>query len=252
MIPGWYDDPFAAVPELLRWWDGTTWTSHVTSKAALAPAPAAAAWALFAPDPRRDLEDELSSARLARVAMVVSAVVSAGYGLLSVWLFRDLRTQLRAIADGRDSAVTHGLTPGETVVAYAGQLVSIAALAAIVVWLYRAATLARRSGLPARRQTGWAIGGFFVPVVNLWFPYQVAADCLRPDDPSRRVVGAWWTFWLMQQFGLVVTIVTSLFSGSAGLIAGLITAVVAALAAYTGIRMIDAIGGAHRRLLAPT
>lgn len=253
MIPGWYDDPFAAMPDLLRWWDGTTWTSHVTSKSALAPAPAPAAWALFAPDPHRDLEDELRSARFARIAVVVAAVLTAVTALSSGWLFSGLRRQLREIMDGNDTTTTNTFPHGGRVaLLYLVQFAGLGLSVFLMIWLFRAATLARRAGLPARREPVWAIVGFLVPVVNLWFPYQVAADCLRPDDPHRRLVSAWWAFQIGQLVLGASTGAASVFSASVALVLGIATAVCAGLYAYTGVRMIDAIGGAHRRLLAPT
>ena len=53
-----------------------------------------------------------------------------------------------------------------------------------MIWLYRAAGLARKAGLSARRDPVWAILGFIVPVVNFWFPYQVARD--SPARPATR------------------------------------------------------------------
>jgi hypothetical protein len=58
-----------------------------------------------------------------------------------------------------------------------------------MIWLHRAATFARRARLPARRATVWAWLGFIIPVVNFWFPYQVATDAMPPGDPARRLVG---------------------------------------------------------------
>ncbi|EPH45263.1 DUF4328 domain-containing protein [Streptomyces aurantiacus] len=63
---------------------------------------------------------------------------------------------------------------------------------------------------------GWAVGGWFVPVVNLWFPRRIAADIwdasapATPDaplagppqpagwevQPKRTLLNAWWTLWL--------------------------------------------------------
>ncbi len=249
MIPGWYDDPFAATPGLLRWWDGATWTSHVTSQAALAPVQAPNPWALFAPDPQRDLDDELRSARLARIALIVAAVLSSISMLASGWLFSGLRKQLRDIANGNDTRPSSPVLSGRSALIYPVSLLALGATVFFMIWLYRAATLARRAGIPARREPVWGIVGFFVPIVSFWFPYQVAADCLQTDDPNRRLVAAWWSFQIAQLVLSGAAGVTALFSTSAALIVGIAGAVAAALNAYNGIRMIDAIGTTHRRLL---
>lgn len=249
MIPGWYDDPFAATPDLVRWWDGATWTSHVTSKAALVPIPQPGPWALFAPDPRRDLDDELRAARPARVALVLAAVLSSISMLASGWLFSGLRRQLREIADGNGTRTSSPVLNGRSALIYPLSLLALGATVFFMIWLYRAATLARRAGIPARREPVWGIVGFFVPVVSFWFPYQVAADCLRPDDRNRRLVAAWWSFQITQLVLSATAGVTALFSTWAAVVVGIAGAVAAALTAYAGIRMIDAIGTSHRRLV---
>jgi hypothetical protein len=55
---------------------------------------------------------------------------------------------------------------------------------------------------------GWALGGWFVPIVNLFRPKQIADDIWRASDPMRqaqrwheRVVTPWlhwwWAFWII-------------------------------------------------------
>lgn len=72
-----------------------------------------------------------------------------------------------------------------------------------LVWLYRARRNVEASGYPQRRARGWAMGAWFVPVVSLWFPYQVVADVRRGDPAARenpvvtRELALWWTAWLL-------------------------------------------------------
>ena len=88
-----------------------------------------------------------------------------------------------------------------------------------ISWLYLAAVNARRRGAALRRPAGWAIAGWFVPVVSLWRPKQMLDDVWRASVPGipagvdlRQVrksslVTAWWTAWLLAGalpgFGLV-------------------------------------------------
>jgi len=59
---------------------------------------------------------------------------------------------------------------------------------------------------PQRRAQGWAIGGWFVPVIFLWFPFQIADDAWRASQPpeqpprSRGIVIGWWICWLVAWF----------------------------------------------------
>jgi hypothetical protein len=85
----------------------------------------------------------------------------------------------------------------------AGQLASsIGALGAWIAtstWLTRARTNAQRIDprRTHRRRRGWAWWGWVVPVVSLWFPYQVVrdVDAAAGDYPSR-LLGWWWASWL--------------------------------------------------------
>jgi hypothetical protein len=77
------------------------------------------------------------------------------------------------------------------------ELVEVAAAVFYFIWQYRSAIVARRLGYPARRSPGWGIGAWFVPVVNLWMPYQAVRDLLPPGHPDRRRVLAAWLLWLL-------------------------------------------------------
>ncbi|RZS44493.1 uncharacterized protein DUF4328 [Herbihabitans rhizosphaerae] len=89
----------------------------------------------------------------------------------------------------------------------------IAALVAallLLLWLNRARANAESiSPMRHRLSKGWVTGGWFCPVVNLWFPAVVMTDICRASDSSR--VGAatprhpeagglvvpWWIMWIV-------------------------------------------------------
>ncbi|MBA0127483.1 DUF4328 domain-containing protein [Haloechinothrix sp. YIM 98757] len=83
----------------------------------------------------------------------------------------------------------------------------IAAAVLFIVWLWMARANAEQRCLAThRRARGWVIGSWFVPVVNLWFPYQVVRDVWRASDPTTphdhrgglaqlggsAIIGWWW------------------------------------------------------------
>ncbi|MFF9123434.1 DUF4328 domain-containing protein [Streptomyces sp. NPDC014889] len=56
------------------------------------------------------------------------------------------------------------------------------------------------------KSRGWAIGAWFTPVVNLWYPRRITADIWDASSPadrsgSHRLVDVWWALWLI---GLLV------------------------------------------------
>lgn len=77
-----------------------------------------------------------------------------------------------------------------------------------IIWFHRTRRNAEvfESGVQ-RMGPGWAVGGWFVPVANLWFPYRVASGIweasvgLHPDGGWRTVpktvLNLWWGGWVV-------------------------------------------------------
>lgn len=87
----------------------------------------------------------------------------------------------------------------------AGVLQTVALLSAAVVflvWFHRTRVNAEvfdPNGHEKKR--GWAVGGWFVPFVNLWFPRRIALDTWDASSPwgaprPHRLVNTWWALWL--------------------------------------------------------
>ena len=102
-------------------------------------------------------------------------------------------------ASAAATLVTIGL-PGAGLVA---ALLQLGLIPVFLVWFYRARKNAGGRGQQQRWGAGWAIGGWFVPIVSLWFPYQIMADIWRANLPAERrnqpavLPGFWWGCWLV-------------------------------------------------------
>jgi Domain of unknown function (DUF4328) len=78
----------------------------------------------------------------------------------------------------------------------------LVALVMFLTWFYRARVNADGHGWPQRRLPVWAIVGWFVPFVNLWFPFQMMVDIWRAGLPAESranratLPGIWWTCFL--------------------------------------------------------
>ncbi|MFJ8106987.1 DUF4328 domain-containing protein [Streptomyces sp. NPDC096132] len=91
----------------------------------------------------------------------------------------------------------------------AGIAQTVALVATVVVylcWFHRVrvnAEVFRPDGHSKSR--GWAIGGWFTPIVNLWYPRRITLDIWDASSPgapwdrprSHTLVNVWWTAWIL-------------------------------------------------------
>src|SRR5262245_36179640 len=157
-----------------------------------------------------DLTPLAPRARWAVVALV--AVIGADvYAIVSDWLEIDL---MNRVLDEANVSLDD-LDRNDTRQTIAGLLSFVAFIAAVVLflrWFHAAYRNLKALGQPDLRfTTGWAIGAWFVPFLNLWRPKQIANDIWTgsgPDTPSLRasgwkghplplLLGAWWTVWII-------------------------------------------------------
>lgn len=79
------------------------------------------------------------------------------------------------------------------------------------MWMYQANVTARNLGAQGMQFTaGWAVGWFFVPIMNLFRPYLAAQEIWKASDPdvprdkpfdwrasrSSALIGMWWGAWI--------------------------------------------------------
>src|SRR4029077_16520575 len=86
-------------------------------------------------------------------------------------------------------------------------IVSIVAVVAFCMWFYRAYKNLKGWRIPGLKYSpGWAVGYFFIPILNLFRPYQIAQEIWKASDPQvpleagfrwhdnkgSSLVGTWW------------------------------------------------------------
>jgi hypothetical protein len=139
------------------------------------------------------------------VAVLLGLVVAAD--LFAIWAGVKMYDVTGTIADGGvGEAVQRDADHADSVMAAAGvaQLISlVATIVVYLVWFYRVrinAEVFNPFGHSKRR--GWTGWGWFVPVVNLWYPRRIMLDTWDASGPagfrtSHGLVNAWWTLWIM-------------------------------------------------------
>jgi len=155
---------------------------------------------------RRQRPLEVALSVLFGVAAVVALARAAALGARLRALDDDTAAEFARRARDADSLVR------ATDVAFG--LVSVVIAACFIVWCWRAAKNQQALGrAPERLGSGWAIGGWFVPLANLVIPVLVIQDLWRGSDariergdPRWRIadrswlVGWWWGLLLSALF----------------------------------------------------
>ncbi len=81
--------------------------------------------------------------------------------------------------------------------------ISLAAGVLFLAWWYQTYHNATwLAGADSQRYSGgWAIGAWFCPIVNIWFPDQMVTDVWRASSPRRPVgtaiIHVWWVSYLL-------------------------------------------------------
>jgi hypothetical protein len=192
---GWYGDPSGQYT--WRWWTGHEWSDYV------APIPAHPPYGHTSTQQSAAVLQG-SQARLDRfVSIAVWIWVAFGIvGVFAAWASAGYYRSMWHWFHAFFHAVSlQQPTPAQPAQPWWDPLLSVVSLGIVaievifLVWQHRAATVARALRYPACHSPGWGVGCWFIPIVNLWMPYQALRDCLPPGHPgSRRLLYAWLLF----------------------------------------------------------
>jgi hypothetical protein len=147
----------------------------------------------------------LGRAAVALLGLVIAADLFAVYADLALY---DVTGDLMDGAAG--GAVTRRLDDAETLNSVAGGIQSGALVICAIVYLYWFVRVRANAGVfdPGEQsmKPWWAVGGWFVPFVNLWYPRRITLEIWDASSPagarrSHALVNIWWTLWLLSLFG---------------------------------------------------
>lgn len=144
-----------------------------------------------------------SSPVSAGLVLVASAVASAT--TVAVAVVATVRhADLLAAADGRHVGI--GLGPSMSVVSTLSVVCGVALVIAWFAtggWLINLRAVADRVAphYPQRVSSWWTLASWVVPIVNLWYPYQLVADASRALGSKVTNFWPWWIAWLVATSG---------------------------------------------------
>lgn len=128
-------------------------------------------------------------------------------GLWSDWLEVQM---LQSMVDGEIVADADAEANDERQLVIFGASILVYLMTAIIFlrWTYLSSRNAR-SLVPDKLEytPGWAVGWYFVPIANIWKPYQVMVEIFKASNPkfdddwqeasSLSVTSRWWTMWVI-------------------------------------------------------
>jgi hypothetical protein len=145
-----------------------------------------------------------SALRLVLVLVIVLNIFRI-FGLLETFaLLRSIRADPGAVSRADAGAVDSYVR----LIGYltTGAFVLTAGL--VVTWFYPVRRNAGTNGWVRQRHAqGWSIGGWFCPIANYWYPFQMMVDVLwasewssgkrRADQSVPVLFRVWWSAWLL-------------------------------------------------------
>ena len=124
-------------------------------------------------------------------AVSILSGLSAVAGLITLIAFAYRASLLTDIKNGKFVSWSDGEDADAFVEGASGIefLVAIPSLVLLIIWAWRATVNIESRGRSGRWSRGWAIGGWFTPVMFLFVPYQIISDAWKKCYRSRR--GQW-------------------------------------------------------------
>ena len=173
-------------------------------------------WELNSPMNQNFNHQPYASGRVRALITILLLAAGAAAGVLSIIVNVALAGMLREAGDlGAPYEIGESLTELLYVgIALLQLFLFIATVVAFLMWLHRAYRNLQALGAAGLDTTpGWAVGYFFIPIVNLFKPYQVVKEVWRESAPGAEtgasfggdysrsgtpaLVGWWWAFWII-------------------------------------------------------
>jgi hypothetical protein len=138
-------------------------------------------------------------------ASVAISVISVISGIMEYRLLQAIAAgQFDSDAEMTAAAQANDLRQGIIGVAYIVLLLATSVV--VLVWIYDANRNAHALGAAGMRfAPGWAVGWYFIPIFNLWKPYQAMKEIWKASadpgnwqaQPRSPLLPWWWFLWIV-------------------------------------------------------
>jgi hypothetical protein len=153
-------------------------------------------------------------------AVVGLLIANVAWSLVSIGAVLGELDILERARDGRFVSEAEALASDDRVrtAGTIGLVLNIVTIVAWLVWQHRGQRNLSRLGVRQLQFTpAWAVGWWFVPIANLWKPYQSVRelwrasragvdDALRAGERTWPVIGWWWGVWLASNITLRLSV----------------------------------------------
>jgi hypothetical protein len=188
-------------------------------------------------------------ARIVKILLIAGGIVS-GLSLISSGL-STLISPFSEFEEIGDNPVGFTIVLLELALLVARILIYLSTVVTFSIWLYRSYRNIASFGYRAAYSSGMAVGSFFIPIVNLFLPYQIVKELWQKSVSAEEAALApssvpswfplWWFFWLVANFvGRISQRISAseTFSMSTVLVVGVVADALAIFAAILAIMVV--------------
>lgn len=136
----------------------------------------------------------------------LSRLTAVAVGCVAIYMIVELLFGVVRLYDTLYAPAPDPMEAAPTLVAALG--VTLAFLSCVIVvgrWIYRASANAHAISDEMTISPGWAVGSYFVPILNLFRPYQAMREVWLAShfrgnwhaEPTPSLLIAWWALWII-------------------------------------------------------
>lgn len=211
-----------------------------------APGPSTAGVTPFELSAARRKEE--STWRWARLGLVSVLIVAVGQWAGAISFIHSLHHVFNEVPFNSNGQSVRLTSVSFSLDAYIDVFFLVAAAVSIpfLMWQHSAATVARGLGYPARTSPSFGVGAWFIPVINLWFPYWALSDTFPPGHRLRQRCLVAWLAYLGSGIATAVAFFVGLASTTDAIVPMVVSGALTLTAVAMGATLIAAGTDDHR------